>query len=227
LVFFNFEMNSQSANLCTIAKEIDPGNFLTFHLCNDINENITSQSEFSFDYDEKKLRPLVNNSKNIKITQDTQCLIRFLTAKPLKTVEDKFCLEILKPENFNTVWLSLNADNFNLSIALKILTEFNFSPNLVKRTNNLILLKLKCQDLLFINLSNYFSGTTYDLIKQFDLNIDPYFFPCDKNLLHLNPESAIPHIDYFYTWQDNDSLLEMKTKFYNKKNLNLGIFGLN
>jgi len=134
--------------------------------------------------------------------------------KGKKTVEEKFCLELLKPENIGTVWLSLNLDNLNMSQVLKILTMFNFHPSIVKKNNNFILIELKCQNLAFINLSNYFSCSTYDLIYQFDLKIKPYFFPCDLNSVnYFNYEGNLPNFSHFQAFQDDENICEMKKNF--------------
>ena len=80
---------------------------------------------------------------------------------------------LLSPEVRNCTFLSLKNCNENMATVMNCLLKLDWSPSLTKKGNSLILLQTKCQNLLFLNASNYFKGDYVDLAQQFCLDENP------------------------------------------------------
>ena len=138
-------------------------------------------------------------------------MLQFLHCKTSKTCVDSFLEFVLSAENKNAVFLSLNENSQNMSLVLKMLTEANLIPSLVKKLNSFILMKLTCQNITFLNVSNYFNNSRMEIAKQFLFSENLLYFPIYSSNLYSKPS-----LSDFTHWLDSSEILESKKKFYEK-----------
>ena len=112
-----------------------------------------------------------------KKTAATIGRLKNLQEKEFKNVLDYFILFLMSPETKGSTLISLNSENENMASVMDCLSKLDWCPTVIKKGNNYILLKTKCQQLVFLNASNYFKGNYEDLIKQFCLQEELNFFP--------------------------------------------------
>lgn len=214
LVFFDFVFsnpfseNAQALS-CSVLSETDNGRFQSVVFLNDTKPFIGEHYIFDYDVDSKK--PLRQQTKNVILTQESKLMLQFLHCKQSKTCIDLFLEFLFLPENKDAVFLSLNENSQNMSLILKMLTEANLIPTLVKKNNAFILIKLKCQNITFLNVSNYFNNSKIEIANQFLFPEDLLFFP-----LYLSDFTDKPTYSDFTHWLDSSEILETKKKYYDK-----------
>jgi hypothetical protein len=166
-------------NCCTVWKETASGLFDEICFADDeLNlQNEVTSNIFYLNYDLHGKSESTHQKSFGKQTQATKSSLKQIINKEKKTVMDYFTMFLLSPEVRNYTFLSLNNCNENMATVMSCLLKLNWSPNLIKKTNTFVLLHTKCQNLLFLNASNYFKGDYVDLAQQFCLDENPQFFP--------------------------------------------------
>jgi hypothetical protein len=84
---------------------------------------------------------------------------------------------LLSEDVKNSTFISLNNCNENMATVMNCLLKLDWPPILIKKGNTFVLIQTKCQNLLFLNASNYFKGDYVDLVHQFPVDESAYFFP--------------------------------------------------
>jgi len=164
-------------NAGVILKEISRGKFKRVLLYDDdLEKNIfvANESE-NYDY-----FPEIDSQKSPssqEMRQDIKVVLSNLTEKVKKSVVDKFLIEILKQEYYNTTFLSFNADILHNQLILKALTNLNIIPFVIQDSGKVKLVSIKQLSIRFLNASSYLDGTLEDWIKQFSLKNQLYYFP--------------------------------------------------
>ena len=168
-----------SPNYCTIWKETTCGSFQEICLADDaLNlKNEVNPNLFHFNYDVDGKNPSAEQRPMGKQTEATKASLKKIMDQKNKSVMDYFLIFLLSADVKNYTFLSLNNCNENISTAMDCLLKLNWAPTIVKKGNTFVLLKTKCQNLMFINASNYFKGTYLDLVQQFCLDESAHFFP--------------------------------------------------
>ena len=166
-------------NFCTIWKETDCGVFDEICFADDeLNlQNEVTSNIFHLNYDLHGKSQSTDQKFYGKQTQATKSSLKQILNKENKSVMDYFVIFLLSPEVRNCTFLSLNNCNENMATVMNCLLKLDWSPSLTKKGNSFILLQTKCQNLLFLNASNYFKGDYVDLAQQFCLDENPQFFP--------------------------------------------------
>jgi len=169
-------------NLCTVWRETKIGCFEELLLADDnlkINTKRGSdQIYFNYDLHDKNINWGTSKVKTArKKTEATNGQLKKIEEKENKTVLDYFTLFLMSPETKGSTLISLNPENENMASAMDCLSKLDWCPAVIKKGNNYILLKTKCQQLVFLNASNYFKGNYEDLNKQFSLEEELHFFP--------------------------------------------------
>jgi hypothetical protein len=196
---------------CSILSEKENGTFERIFMSNDSQ---SKGSDYLFNYDVDLKRPLKIKKVISSFTQESQNLLKLLNVKAQRTCEDKFLEFILLPENRNSVFLSTNETSQNMSLVLKILAENNLIPTIVKKDNVFIMLKLKSQNITFLNVTNFFNGYKTEIAKQFlfpekKLHFFPVYMKCQKN--------CFPDFSSFTHWLDSESAIKEKKLYYDSK----------
>lgn len=214
LFFFDFIYATNSVNSllsCGIFCEKERGRFdkIVFTA----NYDSINDEKFYFDYDPKKLRPELP-SKNNNYNIETSNLIETLQHKKQKSIEEKFLLFFFLNASKNSVFLSANQNNNNMSTVLKILNDQNLTPILLKKDSNFILLKVKFMKTTFLNISNFFNFDNRTLYDNFCslLKEDYRYFPL--NLKKSCHEGVIPDLSYFECWIDSQKQIDQKKNFW-------------
>ena len=138
----------------------------------------SDQIYFNYDLHDKNINWGTSKVKTArKKTEATNGQLKKIEEKENKTVLDYFTLFLMSPETKGSTLISLNPENENMASAMDCLSKLDWCPAVIKKGNNYILLKTKCQQLVFLNASNYFKGNYEDLNKQFSLEEELHFFP--------------------------------------------------
>lgn len=166
-------------NLCTLLIEDreQRGTFEEVTFADDLLQLDVSKSSFTFDYDPHGLRPGKPQRQIKRVSNELFLVQQQLQRKEEKTALDYFLLFLLNGDRRNSSFISLNLQNDNLTAVLSILQTYNLSPEIVKKENSFILLKLEKLNISFVNASNYFNANYEDLLEQFQINEEPTFFP--------------------------------------------------
>jgi hypothetical protein len=169
-------------NFCTIWRETKFGCFEELLLADDeLEMNLKSPCdpfEFNYDLHNKKINWGSITTKTVrKKTEATNGRLKNLQEKEKKNVLDYFVLFLMSPQTKGSTLISLNPENENMASVMDCLSKLDWCPAVIKKGNNYILLKTKCQQLVLLNASNYFKGNYEDLIKQFCLKEELNFFP--------------------------------------------------
>lgn len=169
----------QTPNFCTLWRETESGKFDEQFFADDklkLKNEITT-NVFQFDYDVHNKNPLSKKRFTGKQTEATKSSLQKLVDKDEKSVLDYFTMFLLSPDAQNATFLSLNNCNENMATVINCLLKLDWPPTLIKKGNTFILMQTKCQNLLFLNASNYFKGDYVDLVQQFEIDEEAYFFP--------------------------------------------------
>ena len=172
--------STSTPNFCTIWREKKFGSFEQLVFADDDLEIQRGCQQFDFNYDlhNKKSSWGTKPAKTArKKTEATNGRLKKVEEKENKTVLDYFTLFLMSPEAKGSTLISLNPENENMACVMDCLSKLDWSPAVIKKGNNYILLKTKCQQLVFLNASNYFKGNYEDLVKQFCLGEELNFFP--------------------------------------------------
>jgi hypothetical protein len=182
----------------------------------------------SFNYDLHKKRPFRSQTNNLRtqfnscnlLTHETTLLVNSLKVKSDKKCTDQFLEFILLPENKNAVFLSTNESSQNMSLVLKLLTEANLIPRMVKNINTFILLKLKCQNITFLNISNFFKGSKTEIARQFLFKEKLIYFPVHVSTGAQSKQQTCPSFSFFTHWLDSKDLVDEKKRYFDSINKN-------
>ena len=169
-------------NLCTIWREKEFGNFEELLLADDdLEMSFTARQDctyFNYDLHSKRTNWGMAAAKAArKKTEATNSRLKNLVEKESKSVIDHFILFLMSEKTKGSTLISLNPENENMASVMDCLSKLDWCPEVIKKGNNYVLLKTKCQQLVFLNASNYFKGNYEDLIKQFSLEEELHFFP--------------------------------------------------
>lgn len=211
MIFFDFQFFGSSIvpNAVIVRDEISPGEFREIFWGED-DCNIRSQN-YCFDYDIYQRKPNVNIPKK-KPTKNIKSLMAN-NAKENNFIS-KFLNFLLSEENYFSLVLSINDEKNNMGTILKILAFNNLIPKVVKRNNKFISLRLVTNNLLFLNFSNYFSGTIVDLASHCMYKKKLIFFPINLNYHEwCKFEGSIPKIEAFISLLDNPDQVSKKQFF--------------
>ena len=169
----------QTPNFCTLWRETESGKFEEQCFADDeLNlRNETTANVFQFNYDVNNKNPMTTKRFTGKQTEATKSSLKKLVDKEKKSVLDYFTMFLLSPDVKNTTLISLNNCNENMATVINCLLKLDWPPTLIKKGNIFILMQTKCQNLLFLNASNYFKGDYVNLVQQFEIDEDAYFFP--------------------------------------------------
>jgi hypothetical protein len=168
----------QTPNFCTVWKETKLGLF--DEICfsdDDLNMNGKQPNIYEFNYDIHDKNPRKESISTRKKTEATFSDIKNIEEKAKKSVMDYFLLFLMSAEAKGCSFISLNSSNENMATVMDCILKIDWPPTLVKKCNTFVLIKTKCQSLLFLNASNYFKGNYMDLAKQFNLKEEHQFFP--------------------------------------------------
>ena len=166
-------------NFCTVWKETTCGLFDEICFADDeLNlENEVTTNVFSFNYDVHGKNESTPQKLYGKQTQATKSSLKKIMDKEKKSAMDYFLIFLLSPDVRSSTFLSLNNYNENMATVMNCLLKLDWPPTLIKKGNTFVLLQTKCQNLLFLNASNYFKGDYVDLAEQFSIDETPHFFP--------------------------------------------------
>ena len=165
-------------NFCTVWKETTCGLFDEICFADDeLNlENEVTKNVFSFNYDVHGKNEFTPQKLYGKQTQATKSSLKKIMDKEKKSAMDYFLIFLLSPDVRSSTFLSLNNYSENMATVLNCLLKLDWPPTLIKKGNTFVLLQTKCQNLLFLNASNYFKGDYVDLAEQFSID-ETHFFP--------------------------------------------------
>jgi hypothetical protein len=166
-------------NFCTVWKETTSGTFDEICFADDnldLKNEVTS-NVFRFNYDIHDKNQTTEKRSYGKQTQATKASLKKIFDKEEKTVLDYFTMFLLGEDVKNRTFISLNNSNENMATVMNCLLKLDWPPTLIKKGNTFVLIQTKCQNLLFLNASNYFKGDYVDLVQQFQIDDSPYFFP--------------------------------------------------
>ena len=166
-------------NFCTVWKETTSGLFDELIFADDelnIKNEVTS-NVFYFNYEGQGKSQATNSKFYGKQTETTKSSLKKILDKPQKSAVDYFILFLLTPDIRNHTFLSLNHCNENMATVLDCILTLDWPPTLLKKGNSFVLLQTKCQNLLFLNASNYFKADYVELAQQFTIEEKPNFFP--------------------------------------------------
>jgi len=214
LVFFDFTFlrpysEHSKPIACSVLSEKENGIFENVVFFNEMAP--TKGDNFSFVYDVDSKNPAKTKTKNTPLSPETKNMLNFLKCKKAaKSCVEYFLEFVLHPQNRHAVFLSSNENSQNMSLVLKMLTEANLIPRVVKKMNTFVLLKLKNLDITFLNVTNFFHGSKPDIADQFSFPDPLVFFP-----LYLKDESQTkPQYSDFTHWIDSTKTLQEKQKFF-------------
>jgi hypothetical protein len=213
LIFFDFTFFNPNVNpkiiSCCIWVETSVGVFDQFYFT-DYSSELVDTTEFCYDLFQKKPKAKKVYKKNV--SHETKSLIQKLRQQlKQKTCKQKFLEFIL--DHPDSVFLSSNEANQNMSIVLELLTKANLIPHLVKNNNSFILMKLKSHNITFLNVSNFFSGTKSDLASMINYTKSLIFFPLFSQSLD-SCRNNFPNADQFLHWLDSEEMVQKKLQFY-------------
>jgi len=174
----NFET---TPNAAVILSEISPGSFKRkvffddalnpeslehelFENFNYIPEKISTMSN-SFEREKKKLRP------------ELEMIASSLKEKKLKTVIDKFLIEIINEEYKNTTFLSFDAERLNNHVILKAFSDLNVIPFVIQSGGKVKMVSIRSLNMRFLNASSFIEGPLEDWVAQFSLDCELHYFP--------------------------------------------------
>jgi len=170
---------NSTPNAAVILKEVSRGSFKRVLIYDD---ELEKDSFVAKDVENYNYLPDGNYQKLLspqkaKMRQDIKIILNSLTEKVKKSVVDKFLIEILKQEYYNTTFLSFNADILHNQLILKALANLNMIPFVIQDSGKVKLVSVKQLGIRFLNASSYLDGTLEDWIKQFSLTSQLYYFP--------------------------------------------------
>ena len=207
-------------NFCTVWKETTSGVFDEFVFADDdlnLANEVTSKV-FSFNYDFHGRSQSTKSKFYGKQTEATKSSLKKILDKPQKSVMDYFTMFLLSADVRNCTFLSLNNCNENMATVMNCILKLNWPPILIKKGNNFVLLQTKCQNLFFLNASNYFKGDYVELAEQFCIDENPHFFPYRLNIpTNYELNGHIPDLSNFEELLDSEKITAKKKSFVNEK----------
>lgn len=184
LAFIDFLYSSENVKepiCCSLFFEHKPEIFTFYIFWNDVIlcDMPNCDKSYSFKYDIHNKRPLNSNSYPYakKFTEQTVHNLNMLKEKNPTTAVDKLISFLFSEASKNAVILSLNEFNQNMSVILGALTQLGLLPRVMKKENSFLHITTACQNLLFLNVSNYFKMSREDLANQFQFEEELIYFP--------------------------------------------------
>ena len=213
----HFHKNSNLSRpvLCYIYEEKSPSKFeATVLTCPFLNISQRDNDSFYFNYDTFNRRPKVSKLFKRRQTNETKSNLTYVADKETKSVLDQFLLFVMNEERKHCTYVSLNENNENMATVLEALGTINLWPKIVKAENRFILIKLECQNSLFLNASNYFSGCYFNLASQFQLSESVHIFPSKWNSAFFPYVGSLPPFEDFQEFLDSKEINDLKQTAY-------------
>jgi hypothetical protein len=166
-------------NFCSVWKENSSGNFDEFTFANDSLkiEPTFKKDIFSYNYDTFNANPHnFQPGRNARRCQTTNYCLNIVNNQTEKKATEYFA-EFVMSEKRKSVFISLNENSQNMSTVVEIFIKLGLNVQIARKGRNYYLIKCETEDLLFINASNYLKGNYDDIIRLFDLDIQPEYFP--------------------------------------------------
>jgi hypothetical protein len=171
--------SESNPNLCTLWEETSLGNFDEHTFANDslkiqpfFKKDVFSYNYDSFDANPQKFQPL----RTPRRVQTTKYRVNIINNQNEKKVVDYFA-EFMMSNKRKSIFISLNENSRNMSTVVEIFIKLGLNVQIARQGRNFYLIKCESEDLLFINASNYLKGNYDDIIRLFDLDIQPEYFP--------------------------------------------------
>jgi len=213
--------------IIVIYKEVKRGIFRKYVLTSAdmFTTDFIEENVIDFAYLSKELSSIYDNAKSVKRPQkktfDFDQNFKILQAQnTLKlSVINKFVQLTSQPEWQNTTFILQDYYSQNYNTILSAYIKNGFCPKVIQNGRKIIFMEVQNFNLRFITSNSYLEGFEFDLAKQYNLNLEPYFFPENlKNPLYFHYNEKVPNIEHFYLFNDNNDIKEQKENFV--KNLN-------
>jgi len=174
----NFET---TPNAAIILSEVSPGSFKRKVLFDDTlkSESLEHQHLENVSYIPKEFssmsEPFAKEKK--KLGTEIEMIVGYLKEKKIKTVIDKFLIEILNQKYRNTTFLSFDADRQHNHVILKSFSDINVIPFVIQNGGKINMVSIRSLEVRFLNASSFIDGPLEDWVAQFSLDNELYYFP--------------------------------------------------
>jgi len=217
--------NYLEPSVIVIYKEVQRGIFRKYVLTSSdfFTTDYIEENVIDFQYVSKELSNIYDNTRYEKRpnkkTFDFQENFRILQARNTSSLSliNKFVQLTSQPEWQNTTFITQDIYSQNYNTILSAYIENGFCPKVIQNGRKIIFMEVQNFNLRFLTSHSYLEGSEFQLAKQYNVNLEPYFFPDSlKNPCYFHYNDKVPNIEHFYSFNDDNNLKKQKLSFVDK-----------